>query len=187
MIYFAHREITWPCSPMKDCYILEFFVWEKVSLRCGSEIHILRALITDRCGFLVYSYGRRYSISYHWRNKCKEVPEACHFRRYLQELNDFLLCFLTSPHLWSMKGLEIQTWTRWLFWDLYQWSLPSFWSADSLNKVVFCASIPCLLDLFIYCAESRVNLDFITNTCHTLLCIFIVINIWFRSFLIKST
>ena len=172
---------------MKDCYILEFFVWEKVSLRCGSEFHILWAVITDRCSFLVYSYERRYSISYYWGNKCKEVPEAFYFKRYLQELNDFLLCFLTSLHLWSMKEFEIQTWTTWLFWDLYQWSLPSFWPAGSLNKVVLFASILCLFDLSICCAESRMNLAFITNTCHTLLCIFIVINIWFRSFLIKNS
>ena len=38
------------------------------------------------------------------------LPKACHFRRYLQELNDLLLFFLTSPHLWSIKELGIQTW-----------------------------------------------------------------------------
>ena len=59
------------------------------------------------------------------------LPKACHFRRYLQELNDLLLFFLTSPHLWSIKELGIQTPTIWLFWDIilprHPLGQPAFW------------------------------------------------------------
>ena len=35
------------------------------------------------------------------------LPKACHSRRHFQELNGLLLCFLTSPHLWSIKEPSI--------------------------------------------------------------------------------
>ena len=46
----------------------------------------------------------------------------------------FLLCFLTSLRLWSVKESGIQARTICLLWDI---SLPSSWSASLLNRVVF--------------------------------------------------
>lgn len=51
----------------------------------------------------------------------------------------FLFCFITSPHLWSVKETGIHAPRRWLFWGV---SLPSSESAGFLNKVVFLVSTP---------------------------------------------
>ena len=53
----------------------------------------------------------------------------------LAKLKAFLLCFLTSPHLWSIKEPGIQTPRRWLFQGA---SLPSSGSASSPIKVSSC-------------------------------------------------
>ena len=73
----------------------------------------------------------------------------------------FLLCFLTSPHLWSIKELGIQALTRRLFSDV---SLSSSGSTGFPSKVVFFASAPHLLDLLVYRVVSRVSLDSVTST-----------------------
>ena len=70
-----------------------------------------------------------------------------------------LFCFLTFPHLCSIKEPGIQTPIRWLFWGI---SLPPSQSADFLNKVVFLASISYVLDLSGCCAVSRVTLNSVT-------------------------
>ena len=58
-------------------------------------------------GTFVYWYDQKYSISCHPWKDCKEVklispslPEACHSRRYLEELNG-LFHFVSSPLLIS--------------------------------------------------------------------------------------
>ena len=58
------------------------------------------------------------------------------FSEIFARLMAFLLCFLTSPHFWSIKEPGIQTQIRWLFWGA---SVPSSWSAGSWFK-----SLPCL-------------------------------------------
>ena len=72
----------------------------------------------------------------------------------------FLLSFLTFPHPWSIKGPEIQTPTRLLFWDM---SLPSSWSACFPDKIVFPASATRLLDSLDSCVMSIVSLDLVTS------------------------
>ena len=72
-----------------------------------------------------------------------------------------LFCLLTSvPHWFSVpdfvKEPGIQTLTRWLLWDS---SLPSFQLASFLNKVVFLASTPHLLDSLVCHMVRRVSLD----------------------------
>ena len=74
----AHRKITWPCPPVKDCDILKFLVQTVVPLACclprvaqkftfgGEGV----AGIAHTCGILAYWYGRRYSISHHLRKGC---------------------------------------------------------------------------------------------------------------------
>ena len=62
----------------------------------------------------------------------------------------FLLCFLISLHLWSIKEPGIQTLTRQLFWDI---SLPSSRSSSFPDKVTFLAS------------TSRLSLKFIGLSC----------------------
>ena len=86
------------------------------------------------------------------------LPEVCHSRRCSQDLMVFLLCFLTSPHLWSIKPPGIQTLIRWLFWGA------------SLSFLSLLApqikSLPCLnasLLGFIGCrAICRASLDLVT-------------------------
>ena len=72
----------------------------------------------------------------------------------------FLLSFLTFPHLGSIKGPEIQTATRLLFWDI---SLPSSRSACFPNKIVFPASATRLLDSLGSCVISIVSLVLVTS------------------------
>ena len=80
----------------------------------------------------------------------------------------FLLCFLTSLHLWCIKESGIQTPVRSLFWDM---SLPS-WSASSLHKVIFLASAPHLSYSLAWCVSSRSSLESVTGSCQiTCLCI----------------
>ena len=75
----------------------------------------------------------------------------------------FLLNFLIISLSGSIKEPGIQTRTRWLFWDI---SLPSFWSAGFLNKVILLALTPCLQDLLAYFAVSRISLDLVTSEYH---------------------
>ena len=63
------------------------------------------------------------------------------FQEIFARLMAFLLYFLISPHLCSIKEPVIQILIGWLFWDI---SLPSSWSAGFPNEVVFQASTPCL-------------------------------------------
>ena len=62
-----------------------------------------RFRITDSCGIFVCWYDRRYSISHHLWNGYEDVkltyplPEACHSRRYLQELNGLFIMFTHLP------------------------------------------------------------------------------------------
>ena len=58
------------------------------------------------------------------------LPEACHSRRYLQELKGLFTLFPYFPHLWFLKEPGMHAPPRWLFWDI---SLPS-WSASFPNK-----------------------------------------------------
>ena len=52
------------------------------------------------------------------RKKWKHpLAEACHSEIFARSMA-FLLCLLTCPHLWSMKEPDIQTFIRWLFWDI---------------------------------------------------------------------
>ena len=62
----------------------------------------------------------------------------------------FLLYSLTSSPSLFYKRANIQTLTRWLFWDI---SLPSSQTAGFLNKVVFLVSPPHLQFIGLSCGE----------------------------------
>ena len=68
----------------------------------------------------------------------------------------FLLCFLISPHLWSIKEPDV--------------SLPSSQSDGSSCKIIFLASTPRLSDLLAYRAATRASLDSVTMRPISLAC-----------------
>ena len=82
--------------------------------------------------------------------------------RPTEQLMAFLLCFLTSPLLWSIKEPGVQILVRWLFWGA---SLLSSQSSGFQNKVVFLASTPSLLDSLACPAASRASLDLVIGMC----------------------
>ena len=92
------------------------------------------------------------------RKKWKHpLAEACHSEIFARSMA-FLLCLFTCPHLWSMKEPDIQTFIRWLFWDisLHLFSQLALWiKSYSLPQHLTSDSLVC-------CVESRVSLGFIT-------------------------
>ena len=81
------------------------------------------------------------NISFHTTHETTErnwnyhipLPEACHSRRWLQELNGFLSFVSLRPPipLWSIKESDMSAPITWLFWGA---RLPSFWLAGSRIK-----------------------------------------------------
>ena len=97
------REIPLPPPPVKDCDILEFFVWQTAQHPVPLSAHLVaqkftfqEARITDRYDIFVCWYDRRYSISHHPWNDCKEVK-------------------LTHPHIWGLPFSEIFAGIKWYF------------------------------------------------------------------------
>ena len=82
-----------------------------------------------------------------------------HHSSKASRLMAFLLCFLTSPHLWSIKEPGIQNPIKWWFWGT---SLPSSQSAGSLFKVSSCLNTSPIRFTGLWCG-SRTNLDWITE------------------------
>ena len=91
------------------------------------------------------------------------LPEGWPLEETFSRLKAFLLCFLISSHLWSIKEPGIQTQIRWLFLGA---SLPSSWSAGFPNKVVFLGSTAYLSDSLACRTASRASLDSGTQLCH---------------------
>ena len=82
-----------------------------------------------------------------------------HHSSKASRLMAFLLCFLTSPHLWSIKEPGIQNPIKWWFWGT---SLPSSQSAGSLFKVSSCLNTSPIRFTGLWCG-SRTSLDWITE------------------------
>ena len=70
------------------------------------------------------------------------------------------LCFLTSPHLGSIKEPDIQSPAKELFWDI---SLPSSGSVGFLNSHILCFNISSLGFISLSCSKQS-KLDSVANS-----------------------
>ena len=111
------RGTSWPGPPVKDCATLESCVWQvaqhPVPLVCCSPAQkstFGEAGITDRSDILFVDvtgdipFHTTHEMTVRRWNEHIPLCEACHSRKYLQELHGLFTLFpRLPPHLWSIK------------------------------------------------------------------------------------
>ena len=139
--FIVHREIIWPCPPLKAA-VKKRLTHPFPEMFCKTEdtfyfIFLLPLPLYSAFWLEFLSPSLSVQFSRSVASDSLQPHESQH----------------TRPPCPSETGIQAPT--RWLFRDI---SLPSSWSASFLNKVIFLASTPCLLDLLACCAVSRLSL-----------------------------
>lgn len=171
------RKITWPSPHVKDCDNWNHLCGKWLSMRHGHEAPFIFCLQACRrnsqferpesqinvASLLIWQAIFHFILpmKWLWKSETNISPylSIAILRDICRNETIFLLCFLPSPHPWSIKESDIQAPTRWLFWDI---NLPSSLRQPALWIKSYRLHLP---DCLAYCVASRVSLDSLSNPC----------------------